>query len=573
MHSLLEKLSLELKEYLRQYDTAFLLGQLTQTSSMIANGMAHKEIEKLSSPQRQMYYVAGLMMSAEPYEETRRNFTEEEWNFIVDKINAIEIEYYNLFWPKEDKMVDAEWKKKRLVVMPSFLSYFNLGTLNYEEQVICWIRDLYTQEDSKIERTFGLKTEDFLNFYESMDAWCQHNLQMLSQTTDIPLSPNWKDYVRMDWSKNDGIPEELRAYGEEAMPTIALVVDGGLKNRFYPTDLVTDELSIEKVNAILQLLTCKRENRDFLYYTSMNPGNPLYEKPIVDIGKGIYQVYEEKQVLHAIDALLEKACCQTQTDTSKFVHKKGEQLENRIVGLFDKFFKKRATIYKRYYVDGCEQDILVLYRDMALVIEAKAYSMREPLRDPERAYPRIKDDFNKSIGYANEQLWRVEQKFIEQKPLVLTDKDGNQIAEIDTTKYKDGDFYIIVNQKSFGQIQMDLSMLLELPEGAHYPWAIKCDDLEVFLLTLMRRKKDWLYLKRFLFNREFLHERVIGTDELEICGGYLTGDLTDEMMQGEDMIYCTPSLADVFDLQYHKGIGFKDEKHWVHKKAGDTLFL
>ena len=92
MQSLLEKLSLELKEYLRQYDTAFLLGQLTQTSSMIANGMAHKEIEKLSSPQRQMYYVAGLMMSAEPYEETRRNFTEEEWNFIVDKINAIEIE-------------------------------------------------------------------------------------------------------------------------------------------------------------------------------------------------------------------------------------------------------------------------------------------------------------------------------------------------------------------------------------------------------------------------------------------------------------------------------------------------
>lgn len=126
---------------------------------------------------------------------------------------------------------------------------------------------------------------------------------------------------------------------------------------------------------------------------------------------------------------------------------------------------------------------------MALVIEAKAYSMREPLRDPERAYTRIKDDFNKSVGYANEQLWRVEQKFIVQKPLVLTDKDGNQIADIDTTKYKDGDFYIIVNQKSFGQIQMDLSMLLELPEGAHYPWAIKCDDLEVFLLTLMRRKR------------------------------------------------------------------------------------
>ena len=47
------------------------------------------------------------------------------------------------------------------------------------------------------------------------------------------------------------------------------------------------------------------------------------------------------------------------------------------------------------------------------IIEAKGYSLREPLRDPQKAFVRIKDDFNNSIGYGYEQTKRVEKKFIE----------------------------------------------------------------------------------------------------------------------------------------------------------------
>lgn len=62
----LEQIALELKEFLRQYDEARMLGDLTQMFSMIANGMARDQLEKLSSPQRQMYYIAGLLLSTEP---------------------------------------------------------------------------------------------------------------------------------------------------------------------------------------------------------------------------------------------------------------------------------------------------------------------------------------------------------------------------------------------------------------------------------------------------------------------------------------------------------------------------
>ena len=62
-------------------------------------------------------------------------------------------------------------------------------------------------------------------------------------------------------------------------------------------------------------------------------------------------------------------------------------------------------------------------------------------------------------------------------------------------------------------------------------------------------------------------------DQLEICGGYLTGDLTSEEMQGEEAIVTVPEMAAIFDEQYTKGMGFQNEKYWKEKKDGMTLFL
>lgn len=61
--------------------------------------------------------------------------------------------------------------------MPTFLSYFNQGPLNFEEQSISWISDLYQKLDAAIEAETGLKTKDFLLFYDKLDRWCEDNLQ------------------------------------------------------------------------------------------------------------------------------------------------------------------------------------------------------------------------------------------------------------------------------------------------------------------------------------------------------------------------------------------------------------
>src|SRR5690606_17734635 len=302
---------------------------------------------------------------------------------------------------------------------------------------------------------------------------------------------------------------------------------------------------------ILDLLSSKRKDIDFLYYASTQPGNPLNTKPLINLENGMYQVFEVKQVIHAIEGLLETLCTQNQSDITKFSKRKGKLLEDKTSNLFLTFFGEEAKIYTEYYVDGCEQDILVLWKQYAFIIETKGYLLKEPFRDPNKAYERIKRDFHKSLGNAYEQTKRVEQKFVNGEVLKITTKDGKLIEEIDTTQFE-YDFSILVNREPFGQIQCDLSLLLGKDDDDVYPWAIKFDDLEVFLLTLKAKEKSpAIHLINFLLMREELHGRIYCSDELQICGAFLHRELTLSKVEKTDHhILTTPDATAIFDTQY-----------------------
>lgn len=560
----LEKKSQQLKDLISTYETEWFLGDLSGLMMNIASGRAQDQLGKLSSPLRQLYFLGGLLITSDNSNGKDVQYSPQKWDEIVRLLNEIEYEYYKLFFPNEDEKNDEDWEKIRKVAMPSFLSYFNQGPLNYEEQSINWITDLYTKLDDIIEANLELKTIDFVNFYENLDALHQRNFQSFSPKGE--LKENWKDFTKLELV-NTAPPALGYTPPEHTWAMCHFIADQGMINRFYPNELISKDLNIEKIEKILLLLSCTREESDFLYYTSTKPGNPLYDKPILKVDKGLYQVFEVKQVLHSIDNLLESICSKNNNDTTKLTNFKGELLEKRIVSIFSKFLKKDFEIYTSYYIDDCEQDILILWKNHAFIIEAKGYNLREPLRDPNRAFVRIKDDFKKCIGYGYKQTKRVEDKFQNDKPFKIFDKNGNVITEINPKNYDNNYYSIIVNINSFGQTQTDLSILLEIADDDVFPWAIKLDDLEVFLLTLIKRKKTAKYLVDFLLLREELHGKLICSDELEICGGYLINKLNEK----SDTIVTTPDLTDIFDEQYYKGIGFENEKYLKEKSSGKYI--
>lgn len=567
----LETKSKELKDLVSTYDTQWFLGDLSDLTKSIANGHAQDQLGQLSSPLRQLYFLGGLLISSEDSNGIDIQYTPEKWKKMIELLNEIEGEYEKLFFPKPNEEIDEEWEKVRKVAMPSFLLYFNQGPLNYEEQIINWVRDLYTQLDDIIESETGLKVEHFIQFYENIDALVHKKFQAFGSSKGT-FNKEWLSYTKIQMGVVDEAPDFIKEMGERNRPLHTFMADHGIINRFKPADIISADLPEDKVNSILGLLACKRTQSDFLYYTSTRPGNPLYEKPIIDIGDGMYQVFEVKQIIHAIDLILETICSRTKVVISKLVERKGKLLEERILNLFKKFFKKDYKYFLSYYIDGCEQDILFLWKDYAFIIEAKGYNLREPFRDPDKAFVRIKDDFKACIGYGYTQTKRVEQKFIDQVPLKIEDKNGNLIEEIDTSKFIDNDFSIIVNLKSFGQIQNDLSTLLDIKDDAAFPWVVKLDDLEVFFLTLIAKKRKPEYFIEYLLMRENLHGKLICSDELEICGGYLIGALTERKIDKTDAIVTTPDLAAVFDDQYYKEMGFENEKILMEKRSGKYIF-
>lgn len=561
----LEKLSNELKLLLSKYDTKWMLGHISFLMTCISNGVAQNELGKLTSPMRQLYYIAGLLITQESDKTNEIQCSEEDWQNIVNYLIKIENEYYKFFLPAVVENVTEEWKKKVMIAMPTFLSYFNLGPLNFEEQVIEQICRTFTNLDDIIFAKTSLRTKEYLQFYDNLDVWCQYNFQSLGiGGQKYPLRDNWKEYTNIEIGVINEVPEVIKQMNIEKVPRMTLITDPGIKYRFKAKDLATEGLSEYQVDCILKYLTIKRETSDFLYYTEQNP---LMIRPIVDLDNGLYQVIEEKRVLHAILYHLEEICKDNNKHKTRLIHSKGHYLENKIKDLFYKLFAYKAEIISNYFIDNCEQDIMVLWKGHMFVIEVKAYTNREPFRNVEKAFTRIKDDFNNCIGYAHKQCKRIESKMKEGNPFDLTDKNGNVIKTINPNEYDGNDFYIIVNQESFGQIQTDLSMFLAVGEGENYPWAVRYDDLEVFILTLIAQKKKPKYFIDFLIMREYLHGHIICSDEGEICGGYITDVITQDIAESDEVVMTTPELASVFDNQYRKGMGFKNEKYWKEKHS------
>jgi hypothetical protein len=567
--TILENKSKELKQFMAKYKTQNMLGHLSFLMTCISNGAASNELAKLTSPMRQLYYLAGLLLSVKSDGSEKINYTDEDWEYIVEILKDIDIEHVKLFYPDEEENVSDEWKRRTMIAMPTFLSYFNLGPLNYEEQVIEEIMGVYTPMDDIIGKACNLCTKDFLLFYENLDSWCQYNFDSFSNPNLTPLRDNWIDYSELNIGVIDEAPAEFNQLMESNKATFIFVADPGIKYRFKPSDLAKNGLSLEQVNTILSFLYCERGDSNFLYYTS---SNPLISKPIVKLENGMYQVFEEKRVLHAIQSVLESICKADENSKSRLSHHKGNYLENRIVELFSNFFGTKVEIFKGYYLDDCKQDVLLFWNGYMFVIEAKAYTNKEPFRDTDRAFNRIKQDFDRSIGYAYKQCKRVESKMKSGIPFEIKNKKGDVLKTISPEDYDGNDFYLIVNQESFGQIQVDLSSFLVIEEGYNYPWAVRFDDLEVFILTLMARKMRPSFFIDFLVMREFLHGHVISSDEGEICGAYITGDLTDEIAESNDIITFNPHSADIFDIQYRKGMGFKNEKYLKQKRDGSTIF-
>ena len=556
----------KLKAICQKYDTnefvTFIAGLILQI------GERHESpyLKNLHSPMRQLFYLAQLNLE-KTSDEKKIAISDKEWDEIAQLLTDIETDYCNLLgFPKadEESKEDAE---KISVMMPTYFNYYFNGPLSYTEQEIEKIERVLKHHEPAIIKKFGFSLTEFIWFYDLMNERININL---NKTFELPK--RWAAFTKAcidkglddpkDWINE--APEEMKAMLDWMKnPGSILIVD--------PDDIKDDALSNEKIKLLLDYFCCEQVPRsEACFYTD---ANTLLQRPVVKLDENRYLVFFIKQLLHAGYQLLLNDWISVQS--TKAYAARDNFAEQKVLDIFRQFFGKEAFYYENYSVDNnvSEQDILILSKRLAIIIEVKAGGIRAPLRDPLRGFDKIKSDFKKTIQLAYDQTYRVKQRFLHKEKITVVNSRGKTLYELQSSKYENI-FSIVATLDRFGQIQCDLSHMLGIADDDVYPWAVNMDELEAFLLVLGKKTNKIQRLIRFLTHREHFHGHLICGDELELCGLYLKSD-KEFITAGnqEDIVVTYPDLTTPIERAYANGMGFKNERFLEEKKDPDTAFL
>lgn len=101
--------------------------------------------------------------------------------------------------------------------------------MNYKKQVINWIRDLFASLHKTIENTTGVKTEDFIQFYECLNQLKHNNFRGYSIDKKL-LRLNWKDYTKIQMRVVDNAFDFIKEMDKQREYLYYFTADHGIKD-------------------------------------------------------------------------------------------------------------------------------------------------------------------------------------------------------------------------------------------------------------------------------------------------------------------------------------------------------
>jgi hypothetical protein len=522
-------------------------------------------LKGLVSPLRQLLYLLNLNLTSPILGNYKEEFLEDkDWPQLVTLVKEMEEAHKKEFGELKpftdelkDKFSEEEIHRRRLVGLSTYNAFFHQGPLNFEEQGIEKIVEVFKNFNGDLKSKFGWDSSDLIAVYDCLDNQRQAK-------EDIALmKPTKSEPTKEEFSANIMNALKGGASFEQAMMSAVPFDHGRFEYISNPSNVNTftrqdlEGFSEVVVNILLNNFTTRRAQDDnFLFFSQQNQ---ILRQPIYQLGNSDYVIIDFRLLLSAFFSFIQQKCLEIIKDHSRVYKAKDKFLERKVVELFTNFYQtdKKARIIPSYYVDGSERDLLVLSGQTALVIESKAGKFREPLFDPDKAYSKIWADFKDTIDYGYTQAYTVKEKFLKKQPFNLTNKNGEVMETIDASQYKNV-FCIIVTYNKLGHAQNDLWLMLDLyDEDDEYPYATCVDDLEVFLLAMQKKKFALNDFHDFLRKRAQLHENLIVNDEGRVTGHFLNK----KSFTPVNGIYKF-SLEDdlIYDKLYGTGLGFKNER-------------
>ncbi|HMJ70910.1 MAG TPA: hypothetical protein VK508_18545 [Cyclobacteriaceae bacterium] len=563
----MEKKILELQKTCAVYEpqefSTFIAGVILQIGTRNTNPF----FKNLMSPMRQLFYLAYLNLQFNTG-EGKVGFSEAEWNQMTALLHEIEMEYFYLLGYPKDGGETREEIQKISVTMPTFMNYYFNGPMAYEEQEIERIETMFKTFEDELVQDCQLRPSDFLDFYKRLNVIINQNLNTALKFLD---PKKWQAFTKECIEKGITNPKDwINEAKEEIYGSANLMKNPGSFLIIDPSTLELTSFEQTKWTKIVPMFTFGAiPPSDLIYYTD---DNRLMSQPFVSLAEGRFLPFCLKQFVHASYHFLFDKC--STLDQQRLLKSRDEYVERKAQEIFRKLFPRNAVFYTNYSIDEgqSEQDILILFKKVAIVIEVKASNYRAPMRDALKAFEKLKSDFKKCVQYGYEQAARVVKAFSDQRKVKIIDSKRRLLYELNSDGYQV--FSVVVTYERYGQIQTNLADMLELDDDARYPWCVCLDDLEAFILTLAKRSDRVHAFLRFLKHREDFHGHLLCSDELELCGLFLEDSAHFvRLSQRQETVLTEPHLTRPIEESYRKGMGFKHERFLKEKRSGKIAFL
>lgn len=518
------------KEKLSCIDTEELLGiiSLHFTTFANANGEIQENLpfqftSELMSPQKQYFYLAGLLMSTQYKGNGKEN---NELLLSLEKdIQEITQDYIKGFIG--DKELFKEEKKEKfkqnLVSMDAFVSYFDTGVLRYNEQTEELIKTLYSPFDDELVAICGLKTSDYIDFFNFVtEKMTDAKNRMQDAFNELQRFLASFNQYETNPQKIEKEYQRLLNFGRDNPEKFFKLQEGFTGNNKFKKQDVIDRYGKQKGEKLLELFALERKERDFKYY---NGNNPFISHPLCWLNQDTLYSVSPQILLNAIfDCITDILENPKNKFSKKYWKTKADIVEQEFLKCFKSVFHEDA----RYHMAVCEKpgtqehDILIEFKNYILIAEVKASKVREPFFNPEKAYIRIKDHFfsESGIGYAYNQACILKKKIETETDTVLYEdmRKPFELHDIQSKKI----IPIVLTLNQFGGIAINTSLLLTPEEGQSYPWVCNLHDFQNLIEILNYLKKTEDDFVEYVEWRSINHKDIIASDELDIAEQYFT---------------------------------------------------
>ncbi len=447
----------DLQKLVSKYDTESFAGFFAYFIKHRPDPFAEIDLNKFESKLRDFLYLIGLNAFSEKKGNEKFDHSNGELGIISEKLN--EIKGFNRIKTYTD------YTKESVIQEMAFRNHFDNGVLSYVEQDLERIRTVFTPFEDRIIDEFGLNIEFLINICKEIELI---TIIRYKQVEKFSHTREFTDFMERIQVRKMNFLESVDLLPETFQNAFHSFDGKTYAHLMFTADDLYHRLEKEKVDKFLQLFSCKPSpDPKVRYYASESP---FELTPILKMAENVFFNLCGKQIPISIYKRVYNHLFKASSTNDKLRKHRDKVIERKVVEVFKNFFTSRENFfYENYFVDnGFEQDLLIINKGTAIIIEIKASKLREPFRDLEKAITRLRDDFKSAIQYGFEQCKRVEDYFWMDSPFDIKNESGRILYTVRPRRIHSV-YTIVVTLERFGSLQTDLSLMLQKDNDIDYP--------------------------------------------------------------------------------------------------------